>query len=141
PPAREEEVETISAGVTRDTRAFTVLVRNAAFRTVRRLAQRNYEAALGELVEPADKNRDPWTPQSLETALAPYFEEHGEIRTDPTARRNDYFLVDRHDDHWQIRQRLVDPEAHADWVLVLRIDLEASDEAGRPTLDLISIGT
>src|SRR5919112_1986411 len=66
--------------VTRNTRAFRVLVRNALFRRVELAAPRRYDL-LGELDAEAGWTADRWA-----DALADYYEEYGEIGTGPAAR-------------------------------------------------------
>jgi hypothetical protein len=142
PTAKEEvEAEVIEVdhrGITKDERAFMVLVRNAAFRVVRALAQGRFEAALSE-VEGAPE-LEPWTADRLEETLAPYFEDHERIRTDPRARGTEHIIVDKEERVWRLRQKLVDPEEHNDWMLDFEIDLDASDEASRPVMTLRFLG-
>lgn len=137
PTRFEPEPELESRGVTGDERAFTVLVRNAAFRVARALARRAFDAA-AELVE-APAEAEPWTAERLEAALERYFEEHGAIRIDPRARATEFCVIDRHDDHWRVRQILLDPDEHGEWFLGFRIDLAASDEADAPVLVLEAV--
>jgi superfamily II DNA/RNA helicase len=137
-PAKPDDDEAIvEAPPTRDERAFLVLVRNAIFRVVRALSQRDWWAALREL-DPAAA--DPWTAERLEAALAPYFEEHRELRVDPRARGTEHTIVDKGEHAWRVRQKLVDPEDHNDWMLELDVDLARSDETGRPAITLARIG-
>jgi hypothetical protein len=135
-----EEVEEIDhRGITRDARAFTVLMRNAIFRVVKALAESRFEAAVAEVETPADD--DAWTAERFETTLAPFFDDHERIRTDPRARGTEFLLVDHDADRrWRVRQKLVDPDEHNDWMLDFTVDLDASDEADRPVLTLRYLG-
>jgi superfamily II RNA helicase len=137
PTRFEPEPVLESRGVTGDRRAFTVLVRNAAFRVVRALARRAFDEA-AELVE-SPEDAEPWTAERLESALERYFEEHGAIRIDPRARATEFCVIEEQDDHWRVRQVLLDPDEHGEWFLGLRVDLEASDEADAPVLVLETI--
>ena len=128
---REEVVE--SRGITADERAFTVLLRNAVFRLVKALAAQRYEAAAAEV--------DDWPAERFAETLAPYFEEHGNIRTDPKARGTEHTLIDKKDGVWNVRQKLVDPDDHNDWYLAIRVDLERSDEEGKAVIVLDEIRT
>ncbi|EYF07553.1 DEAD/DEAH box helicase [Chondromyces apiculatus] len=123
--------------ITRDERAFTVLLRNALFFFLRALAARDYEVA-AEMVE---GEGDPWTAERLEAALAPYFAEHTAIRTDPVARRPQNTLVEPTEDGavWNVKQILVDPEDDQDWMLDCLVDLGRSRDAGRPVITLRQI--
>lgn len=50
--------------------------------------------------------------------MAPYFAEHGAVVLTPQARRPDQSLVKPVGPRlWEARQRILDPEGHADWML------------------------
>ncbi|HEY8430342.1 MAG TPA: DUF3516 domain-containing protein [Sandaracinaceae bacterium] len=135
---RGEEKEEAKADVTRDRRAFTAMVRNALFRVVRAIALRRWEEA-ADAVE-APEGEPPWTPERIEAALAPYFERHRTIRTDPAARAPKNTLIEEHEDAWEVRQILVDPEDELEWSIEARVDLARAREAGQPVVELRSIG-
>ena len=82
----------------------------------------------------------PWTPERIEAALAPYFERHRTIRTDPAARAPKNTLIEEHEDAWEVRQILVDPEDELEWSIEARVDLARAREAGQPVVELRSIG-
>jgi hypothetical protein len=123
--------------VTRDVRAFTVLVRNEVFSLVRALARRDYVDA-ADLVETSE---DPWPPERLESALRPFFAEHATIRVDAGARAPAATKIKPSTDGatWRVEQTLFDPEGDDDWFLDVAIDLAASREASRPVLTLIRL--
>jgi superfamily II RNA helicase len=123
--------------VTRDEKAFTVLVRNELYRLLRALAARDYEGA-AEIVAGSEA---PMRPGEIEKALAAFYEEHAVIRIDPAARSPKNTIVEAGEHAWQVKQIVTDPEEDNDWVLEIRIDLGRSREAGRPVLDLLRIGT
>jgi len=104
--------------ITANTRAFTVLVRNALFRRVELAALRRLDG-LEEL------DGDVWA-----GSLAAYFEEHNRIGTGPDARGPGFFLVEAGPDTWAVQQIVDDPEGHHDWRIVGEVDLRASDDAG-----------
>lgn len=79
----DEIPEDREVDLTENPRAFGVLVRNAAFRFVERLARRRWGEA-ARLLSPEDGVAI--EPARLEAELAPYFEEHARIRTDGAAR-------------------------------------------------------
>ena len=93
------------------------------------------------LVRRASPDDEPWTAARLEEALAPFWEEHGTLRTDPAARSPKNTLLDPGPERWRVRQILPDPEEHNDWYLDLTIDLAASRDEGQPVLELRHIGT
>ena len=82
------------ADITRDRRAFIILVRNACFRLVRALAARDLERALSALEELAPEPPEPapavttpaWTGAALESLMAPYWAEHASLSIDASAR-------------------------------------------------------
>src|SRR5690606_11567748 len=96
---RGEEQEDAKADVTRDRRAFTAMVRNALFRVVRAIALRRFDEA-ADAVE-APEGEPAWTADRTEAALAPYFERHRTIRTDPGARAPRSTLIEEQDGAWE----------------------------------------
>ncbi len=145
---RAEQEPDAPADITRDRRAFTILVRNACFRIVRALATRDLDRALSALEElgpePDEAAAAPapprWTGAALESLMAPYWAEHAVLLVDASARSAARCQVDQSPgDHWLIRQVLSDPEENQDWALSLRADLTASREQGRLVLELSSL--
>jgi superfamily II RNA helicase len=123
--------------VTRNPRAFRVLVRNAMFRRVT-LAAREDWAGLGELDAGAGWDADAWA-----AALDPYVDDHDEIGTGPAARSPELFILDTGDRGsrvWQVTQILDDPAGDHDWRIVAEVDLDASDEAGEPVVTVTRVG-
>jgi superfamily II RNA helicase len=142
--------------VTRDEKAFTVLVRNAMFQLLKALARRDWAAAAA-LVAPspgvdASANADtdagedaagPWTPERFEQAMAPFFAEHAAIRLDPTARapaNTQVSPLDRAAGRaWEVVQVISDDAGDDDWAIRCLVDLEASAREGRPILRMRSL--
>ncbi len=142
--------EAVPPPVTTNRRAFRVLVRNALFRRVELAALRRW-GDLAALDADAGWDADAWA-----AALAPYFAEHDEIRTDADARGPALLLLDENppadpDAHpgsdddddaaaaaassvprrrWTARQVLHDPAGDHDWGISAEVDLDGSDEAG-----------
>jgi hypothetical protein len=112
--------------VTRNVRAFRVLVRNAMFRRVELAARRDW-ATLAELDADAGWDADAW-----EDAMAPFWSEHPTLLTDADARGPGLLMIDDTTEPgvWQVRQILHDPEGFHDWAFLASVDLAASDEAG-----------
>ena len=121
----EEPAE--AADITRQVRAFRVMVRNEAFRWIRSLSGN----ASGALKPPPDAD---WT---VAEAMAGYWAEHDEVLIDAEARGPKYFDFDA--TTGVALQRILDPEGHADWVLHGQVDFEASREQGRAVLQLTRI--
>ena len=120
--------------VTRNARAFRVLVRNALFRRVELAALRRWDE-LGELDAESGWDADAWA-----AALAPYFAEHDDIGTGPDARGPAQMMIDQGPERWRVRQILDDPAGDHDWGISAEIDLAASDEAGAAVVRVTEVG-
>ncbi|MEZ5114948.1 MAG: DUF3516 domain-containing protein [Candidatus Nanopelagicales bacterium] len=120
--------------VTGNPRAFRVLVRNALFRRVELVALRRWDD-LGELDGAAGLDAEAWR-----EALAPYFEEHGEVGTGPDARGPGLLLVAEGAERWRVRQILDDPAGDHDWGITAEVDLLASDEEGVAVVTVLDVG-
>jgi superfamily II RNA helicase len=114
--------------VTRDPKAFTVLVRNAMFQLLRAAARKDWATA-STLVQGA-------TAEILESAFAPFFAEHAAIRLDPAARAPDRTRITPEPASWQVVQVVSDPEGDDDWAVFASIDLGASRLAAAPVVTL-----
>jgi superfamily II RNA helicase len=124
-------------------RAFTVMLRNAAFRRVE-LAARHDHAGLAALEGPGGWDSATWT-----AALAPYRAEHDSIGTGADARSGAWFGVEREPapdgaekgaGWWRIRQVLDDPDGDHEWAMVFNVDIEASDALGEPVMIAADVG-
>ncbi|MEN9577212.1 MAG: hypothetical protein RJA70_221 [Pseudomonadota bacterium] len=131
----DEEKEAPTQDITRNARAFHILVKNAAWRVVQAIAGSAYERTIGLLLDlaadDADYPRDPdlelWNPTRLAEILAPYWERHTSIALDADARSAARVQVDTsHPKRWQVRQILSDPAEEYDFTLEFEVDLEAS---------------
>ena len=106
-------------------RAFTVMVRNEAFRLVTLLARNRP----GEL--PVD---DPEHLDRITAALDEYWDEHDEILLDGDARNPGRCRYDH--DAGTVVQIIHDPEDFDEWRLVASIDREASQQEGKAVLTI-----
>ncbi len=118
--------------VTRDPRAFTVLVRNLMFQLLRAASRRDWATA-ATLLRGS-------TPDAVEQAFAPYFAEHATLRLDPPARAPDRTRITPEPAAWQVVQVISDPEGEDDWAIFAAIDLGASRQAASPVVTLDRIG-
>jgi superfamily II RNA helicase len=136
PPGAEEE------DLTRDTKAFTALVRNRIFTFLRGLVIGDFEQALAVLASPEQPGGEPWTAGRLREALEGYHAEHEYICLDPNARnlRHTYVIPAEDKKHWRVQQMLIDPEELNDWVAEFEVDLAQSRLAKEPVLRLRRIG-
>jgi hypothetical protein len=120
--------------VTRNTRAFRVLVRNALFRRVELAALRRWDE-LGELDAEAG-----WDAAEWQDAMEGYFSEYDEIGTGPAARGPAFLHIDAGDQAWTVRQVFEDPDGDHDWGIDATVDLAASDEAGAAAVTVTAVG-
>jgi superfamily II RNA helicase len=132
-PDEEDAVEDLKKGrrlpegpppVTRNERAFRVLVRNELFRRVDLAARRAYYE-LGELDAASGWDADAW-----QDAMDAYYDEHDVLGTGPDARGPQLLLIEQEPGRWKVRQIFDDPEGDHDWGISAEVDLAASDEAG-----------
>ncbi len=137
--ARAARTAPDTCDVTRDPKQFTVLVRNEMYRLLRALAAKNWDNAV--VVAGGVAGGEGWTAPQIEAALAPYFAEHGTLRTDPKARGPGNTLVTTREGFWDVKQILCDPEEHNEWVVECTIDLALSREAAAPVVRITRIGT
>jgi hypothetical protein len=114
--------------VTANRRAFTVMVRNEAFRWVELLARRRYH----ELPIPAE------SAQSIEAALTAYWDEFDQILLDADARSSQRFVFDP--STGRVVQILHDPDDVDEWRLAATVDRELSRSEGKAVLTLAGIG-
>ncbi|GFJ85942.1 DEAD/DEAH box helicase [Phytohabitans houttuyneae] len=131
--AAEVAVDERPPAVTRNARAFRVLVRNALFRRVELAALRRWDE-LGALDAEAG-----WDAEAWEVALEPYFAEHTDIGTGPDARGPALLMIDQGRDRWTVRQIIDDPAGHHDWAITAEVDLAESDELGAAAVRVVSV--
>ncbi|HXR07019.1 MAG TPA: DUF3516 domain-containing protein, partial [Candidatus Acidoferrum sp.] len=132
PPGAEE------ADLTRDTKAFTALVRNRIFNFLRGLVIGDFEQALAALSSQEQPGGEPWTAVRLREVLEAYHAGHERLRLDPDARnlRHTYVTAEEDKKHWRVQQMLIDPEEMNDWVAEFEVDLAQSRLANEPVLRL-----
>jgi superfamily II RNA helicase len=124
----------IPPAVTRNTRAFRVMVRNALFRRVELAALRRYPA-LGDLDGAAG-----WDAGAWEEALDGYWELYDEIGTGASARGPGLLIISEEAGSWEARQIFEDPAGDHDWGISAIVDLAASDEAGTAVVRVTDVG-
>jgi superfamily II RNA helicase len=120
--------------VTRNVRAFRVLVRNALFRRVELAALRWYHE-LGELDAESG-----WTAERWSAAMNDYYDEYDVVGTGPAARGPALLHIDAGAEAWTVRQVFDDPEGDHDWGIDATVDLAASDEAGGAAVTVTNVG-
>ena len=135
--------------ITANTRAFTVMVRNAMFQKVL-LASRGRTEELAQLEAVSAALCDPpvkvvMDAGAWEAALSAYWEEYDALGSGPTARSPELLIIDRSPARdgartWAVRQIVEDPEEHRDVAIVATVALDASDAAGEPVICTTSFG-
>ncbi len=129
PAAPPKPVDDTPPPITRNTRAFRVLVRNQLFRRVELAAIRRYD-----LLRELDDDLD-W-----KTPIEGYFTEYDRIGTGPDARGPALLRIVEEPGRWVVRQTFNDPSEDHDWGFTAEVDLAASDEAGTAVLAITDIG-
>jgi hypothetical protein len=140
---RPPGAEAAELDITRDTKAFTAVIRNRIFSFLRGLVVGDFEIAIANLGSTQDAEGQPWTAARLEEALLAYRVEHQDICLDPNARnvRHTYVVPSEDRKTWRVQQMLVDPDEHNDWVAEFDVDLAESRKLGEPVLKLRRIGS
>jgi hypothetical protein len=135
-PSEEDEasIDVSPPAVTRNVRAFRVLVRNALFRRVELVALRRYDE-LGAL-----DGECGWDAEAWAEAIEPYFAEHDRIGTGPDARGPHLLMIETGRDRWTVRQIFDDPAGDHDWGILAEVDVAASDEAGAAVVRVLRAG-
>jgi superfamily II RNA helicase len=120
-----------------DRRALTARVRADLHHVVRALAARDWEAAAARL----HAGDEPWTPERLSKAMAPYFATHKVLLATPAARQPKLTRIDEVEPRrFRAQQVLLDPEGDEDWALDCIIDLTEPRPEDAPLLDLQRVG-
>ncbi|MEU6120223.1 DUF3516 domain-containing protein [Streptomyces sp. NPDC047117] len=122
--------------VTKNVRAFRVLVRNAMFRRVE-LAALDKVEELGEMDADSGWDEDAWA-----DAMDAYWDEYEDLGTGPDARGPKLLQIEEDEEHglWRVRQTFADPKGDHDWGISAEVDLAASDEEGRAVVRVTSVG-
>jgi superfamily II RNA helicase len=149
--------EGLEPDITRDTKAFTLIVRNEVHRLVRALASRDFEAFFTMIAPEKISADEVWTADELDRILKVYLEDHQKICTDPAARNPLNTRIEFKDQrldkpqkadqgqtpgvgqYWLIEQTLVDPDGHNDWTLTLQLDLEKCKKEHGLVINLVSL--
>ncbi|HTS01899.1 MAG TPA: DUF3516 domain-containing protein, partial [Thermoanaerobaculia bacterium] len=120
-------------------RVFAARVRAEAQLLVRALARRDWEEA-AERVFP--DTGDPWDAARFETALAPFFEEYGELLSGAEARRHHLTrLTEAGPRRWQVTHTLLDPNEDNAWAIFADVDLTEPGAPDGPILRIRRIGS
>lgn len=136
-PGEEGEAVTLDdrpPAVTRNLRAFRVLVRNALFRRVELAALRRFDE-LGDLDGEHGFTADDW-----QDAIDDYFDEYDSLGVGPDARGPALLVIEQKPDRWFVRQIFDDPAGDRDWGITAEVDLAESDATGFAAIRVVSVG-
>lgn len=124
--------------VVRDRKAVTLLVRNALFARVRRIAADD-AAGLGSLDEEWG-----WGLRRWQQSLDAFYEAHDEALLDGDARSARYLLIDESDEKaehvWHVRQMVHDAQGDDDFGIAADVDLDATQERGEAVFADYAVG-
>ena len=124
--------------VTRDAKAVHGPVRNELYRLLRALSARD----CGGGRELAAGGDEPWTPgddrEGPRPLLAP---STGRSASIPRRGARRTPSSPPATSAWEVKQIVLDPEEHNDWVIECTIDLARSRDAAAPVIELMRIGT
>jgi superfamily II RNA helicase len=143
-----EPVSAPPPDITKNQRAFDIMIRNASFRLVRAMALRDAarflqileEFSPGETQPLGPGSSDVLTPLGVEQQLEPYWAEYTELAVDADARSGARVQIERSaSDVWQVRQTLSDPEENHDRALLFAVDLKASRQEDRLVLTWLGL--
>ncbi|GAB6987598.1 DEAD/DEAH box helicase [Nocardioides pyridinolyticus] len=124
--------------ISKQTRAFAVMIRNAMFRRVELVARDDLDGLMALERAAADRTDPPaevgMTRSAWDEAIEEYYAEHDRVLLDGDARGPSLLAVEEAGRRWTVTQTLHDPEGHHDWVIEAEVDLDASDESGELVL-------
>ena len=124
--------------ISKQDRAFTVMIRNSMFRRVELVARDDLDGLMALERAAADRTDPPgevvMTRSAWDAAIEDYYAEHDQVLLDADARGPDLLRVSRVGTSWPVTQTVHDPAGHHDWVIEALIDTTASDELGELVL-------
>jgi superfamily II RNA helicase len=124
--------------ISKQDRAFRVMIRNAMWRRVDLVARDDLDGLMRLERAAADRTDPPaevvMTRSRWDEAIGAYYDEHDSVGLDADARGPDLLRTEVDGRAWRVRQTLSDPAGHHDWVIEALVDLDASDEAGELVL-------
>jgi superfamily II RNA helicase len=124
--------------ISKQDRAFAVMIRNAMFRRVQLVAHDDLDGLMALERATADRTDPPgevvMTRSAWNAAIEDYYTEHDDVLLDADARGPDLLRVERTGRSWPVIQTLHDPAGHHDWIIEALIDVDASDELGELVL-------
>ena len=119
-------------------RVFAARVRAEAQLLVRALSRQDWEEASERVYEDAG---DPWDAARFEAAMAPFFQEYGELLAGAESRLHHLTnLKAAGPRRWEVTQALLDPNGDHTWAVFAEIDLTDAGAPDGPILRIRRIG-
>lgn len=137
--ALKEAEQDLVVDITKDERAFTVLIRNHVWRVVQALARKDYLGAAEMLNALRPVGAKLAEVNALKEPMDAFFNEFSELRTDPQARHPKFLEIEKTAEVWRLRQVLVDPEEEHSFALCLELQPALCSAAGQVVFELIEI--
>ncbi|MGA8845666.1 MAG: DUF3516 domain-containing protein [Nocardioides sp.] len=140
--------------ISKQDRAFRVMVRNAMWRRVDLVARDNLDGLMVLERAAADRTDPPrevvMTRSAWDTGIEEYYAQHDTVLTDGDARGPDLLRIEPATGEpagtedvtariWRVTQTISDPDGDRDWVIEAVADLDASDEAGELVLAAVAL--
>ena len=116
-----------------DPKTFTARVRAEMHLLVRALSLKDWEEATNLVKQDAEEPETLWDADRFEAALAPFFEEYGELLFTPESRRHQWTHIRPTGDRtWEVTHTLLDPQGDNLWAIQGAIDLRNPEEVEGP---------
>ncbi len=153
PEASDKPARPSNFDITRDLPAFQKLVRARILGFLQAVAAHDWDAAADALAAPdardasSDDTPDPLRraeARRIETAFAPFFDDHLRLRLDPEGRaaKHTHFAEVEHlnaESEWAVSQVLVDPDDANDREAAFMLDLAACRRTGDIALRFVEV--
>ena len=136
-PAKKKESSWLTE-LLANPRVFAARVRAEAQLLVRALARKDWEEAAERVFADA---ADPWDAARFEAAMAPFFDEYGELLSGAEARLHHLTqLKPAGPRRWEVVQALLDPQGDHTWAVFADVDLRDAGAPDGPILRIRRIG-
>ncbi|WP_152352756.1 DEAD/DEAH box helicase [Brachybacterium subflavum] len=132
--AASEVRPTSPRGLSAQTKVLRQMVCAAMWQRVEHFAFER-EERLGELDGASGWDRKAWA-----AAMDEYYDAYDHVGIDGAARSPQLLQIREESKRWIIRQVIDDPDGNHDWGIEAQLDLEATDEAGEPVLEITHVG-
>jgi superfamily II RNA helicase len=143
-PERKKEASWLTE-LLANPRVFAARVRAEAQLLVRALAKKDWEEAAERVHQSTDPgetaNEAPWDAERFETAMAPFFDEFGELLSGAEARLHHLTnLKSTGHRQWEVTQTLLDAKGDHTWAIFAGVDLRDGNAPDGPILRIRRIG-